>query len=350
MNPIIKIDGREISNATPPYIVAELSANHNGSKDKALEIIQVAAQAGADAVKLQTYTPDTITIDSNLADFQIVDGLWAGRTLYELYEWAHTPWEWHADLFAKARKCGITMFSSPFDNTAVDFLEDLGSPAYKIASFEVIDLPLIKYAASTGKPLIMSTGMANMDEISEAIEVAQDAGCKDLAILHCVSAYPAPSSEYNLTSITELKKKFDLITGLSDHTLSNVTAIASIGLGAKIIEKHVTLDRKGGGADDSFSLEPQDLEALVRDCKTAWQAMGVGGDEPQKSEIENLKYRRSLYFIEDLPAGTIILREHIKSIRPGFGIAPKNFDSVLGRALTQSIHRGTPVSWELFET
>jgi len=243
----MKIDGREISNDAPPYIIAEISANHNGSIDAALKLIEIAKRAGAEAVKLQTYTPDTITLDSNLPDFQITEGLWGGRTLYELYEWAHTPWEWHAELFEKAKQCGITIFSSPFDNTAVDFLEDLNAPAYKIASFEVIDLPLIRYAASTKKPLIMSTGMANEQEISEAIEAARDAGCKDLAVLHCVSAYPASPSEYNLATITELRNKFGLVTGLSDHTLSNVTATASIALGAKIIEKHVTLNRDNGG-------------------------------------------------------------------------------------------------------
>ena len=260
--PEIYIAERRIASDVPPYVIAELSANHNGRISTALRIIEEAKKAGANAVKIQTYRPDTITLNSDLPDFKITDGLWAGHTLYELYELAHTPWEWHAPLFEHARKVGITIFSSPFDNTAVDLLEDLNAPAYKIASFEAVDLPLIKYVASTGKPMIISTGMADAEEIQEAINAARTGGCKQLAILHCVSGYPAPSADYNLRTITDMIQRFGLVTGLSDHTLDNTTAITSVALGASIIEKHFTLDRSGGGPDDSFSLEPTELATL----------------------------------------------------------------------------------------
>ena len=251
MKKFISINGRKIGENHPPYVIAEMSANHNGSIDDAFQIIDQAKKSGADAIKIQTYTPETITIKSDLPDFQIKDGLWKGKTLFELYEWAHTPWDWHKDLFEHARKMNITMFSSPFDTTAVDLLEGLNAPAYKIASFEAIDLPLIKYVASTKKPMIISTGMANEVEIEEAISAAIDGGCKELAILHCVSGYPAPSEDYNLRTITDMKDRFNMVTGLSDHTLDNTTALASIALGASIIEKHFTLDRNNGGPDDS---------------------------------------------------------------------------------------------------
>ncbi len=258
------INGRSIGEKFPPYIIAEMSANHNGDIKAALRLIEVAKKSGACAVKLQTYRPDTITIKSDLPDFQLTDGLWAGRTLYDLYEWAHTPWDWHKPLFAYAEKLGITIFSSPFDASAVDLLEDLNAPAYKIASFEAVDLPLIKRVASTGKPMIISTGMANEIEIEEAITAAKEGGAKDLAILHCVSGYPAPAEDYNLRTLAHMKKRFGVPVGLSDHTLDNTTAIASIALGACIIEKHFTLDRSGGGPDDSFSLEPEGLGELCR--------------------------------------------------------------------------------------
>lgn len=247
MDTFISIAGRRIGPGCPPYIIAEMSANHNGRLELAYQIIEEAKRAGAAAIKIQTYRADTITLKSSLPDFQIRDGLWAGRTLYELYEWAHTPWEWHASLFEHARKVGITLFSSPFDATAIDLLEDLNAPAYKIASFEVIDLALIRYAASTGKPMILSTGMADAEEIQEAIDAAREGGCRDLAVLHCVSGYPAPAQDYNLRTIPDMIRRYGLVTGLSDHTLDNTTAIASIALGASIIEKHFTLDRSGGG-------------------------------------------------------------------------------------------------------
>lgn len=340
------IAGRRIGGAHPPYVIAEMSANHNGSFDSALRIIEEAKAAGADAVKIQTYTPDTITLDCDLPDFRIDDGLWAGRTLYELYEWAHTPWDWHASLFAHARQCGITIFSSPFDKTAIDMLEDLGAPAYKIASFEAVDLPLIRYAASTGKPLIISTGLADSNEISEAIEAAHSAGCRELAILHCVSGYPAPARDYNLRTIPDMRDRFGVVTGLSDHTLSNATAIASIALGAVIIEKHFTLDRTGGGPDDSFSLEPADLRALCKDCHTAWESLGTVDYSRKASEIGNQKFRRSLYVVEDIRKGEKFTERNVRSVRPGFGLKPKYLDDVLGRTAAAALARGTPLSWD----
>lgn len=345
----ITIAGRRIAEDAPPYIIAEMSANHNGNIDTALEIISRARRAGADAVKIQTYTADTLTLKSDLPDFQIKDGLWAGRTLYELYEWAHTPWEWHRTMFEHARKEGITIFSSPFDTTAIDLLEDLGAPAYKIASFEAVDLPLIRYAARTGKPMIISTGMADDEEIAEAIDAARGAGCSELAILHCVSGYPAPAEDYNLRTLADMKERFGVVTGLSDHTLDNVTAAASVALGASIIEKHFTLDRNGGGPDDSFSLEPEDLEDLCRSARTAWQAMGKIDYGRKSSEIGNVKFRRSLYFVKPVKAGEAIPPDAVRSVRPGFGIAPKHLDAVIGRKAKSDIAPFTAVSFELFE-
>lgn len=340
----INIAGRDIGEGFAPYIIAEMSANHNGDLNAALRIIDEAKRAGADAIKIQTYRPDTITLKSDLPDFQITDGLWAGRTLYDLYEWAHTPWEWHKPLFEHARKLGITIFSSPFDNTAVDLLEDLNAPAYKIASFEAVDLPLIKYVARTGKPMIISTGMADADEIQEAIDAAREGGCKELAILHCVSGYPAPAEDYNLRTIPDMIERFGLVTGLSDHTLDNTTAIASVVMGAAIIEKHFTLDRSGGGPDDSFSLEPAELAALCRDSKTAWAALGKVDYGRKSSEQGNVKFRRSLYFVKDLKAGEVITADAVRSVRPGFGLAPKYLDSVLGRRLKIDAAANTPLT------
>lgn len=347
MNKYISISGRKIGAGFPPYVIAEMSANHNGNLDTAFKIIEEAKKAGADALKIQTYRPDTITLKSDLPDFQIKGGLWGGKTLYELYEWAHTPWEWHAPLFEHARKLGITIFSSPFDNTAVDLLEDLNAPAYKIASFEAVDLPLIKYVAGTGKPMIISTGMADAEEIQEAIEAAREGGCKELAILHCVSGYPAPAEDYNLRTIPDIIRRFGLVTGLSDHTLDNTTAIASVVLGASIIEKHFTLDRSGGGPDDSFSLEPKELEALCRDSKAAWASLGRVDYGRKSSEQGNLQFRRSLYFVKELKAGDVITADAISSVRPGYGLPPKEFERLVGRQVLVDIAYGTPTSWTL---
>jgi N-acetylneuraminate synthase len=347
--PKIVIAGREISRSVPPYIIAELSANHNGKLETALKIIDEAAKAGADAVKLQTYRPDTITLDSDTEDFKIKGGLWDGRTLYELYEEAHMPWEWHKPLFEHAKKVGIPIFSSPFDTTAVDLLEDLNAPAYKIASFEAVDLPLIRYVAATGKPMIISTGMANAAEIEEAIAAACEGGCKELAVLHCVSGYPAPSEDYNLRTIQDMIERFGLVTGLSDHTLDNTTAIASVVMGASLVEKHFTLDRNGGGPDDSFSLEPADLAGLCRDSKTAWAALGEVNYGRKSSEQGNAQFRRSLYFVKDLKAGDIIKPESIRSVRPGFGLAPKYLNWVLGQSLSKDVSASTPVTYEILK-
>jgi N-acetylneuraminate synthase len=306
-------------------------------------------KAGADALKMQTYTPDTLTIESNLPEFQLTEGLWAGKSLYQLYQQAYTPWDWHKPLFEYAKKIGITIFSSPFDNTAVDLLEDLNAPAYKIASFEAIDLPLIRYVAQTGKPMIISTGMANADEIGEAIAAARDAGCNELAVLHCVSGYPAPSEDYNLKTLVDMQTRFKLPVGLSDHTLDNTTAIASIALGACIVEKHVTLDRNSGGPDDRFSIEPAELRSLCEGVKTVWQALGKVDYGRKSSELENVKFRRSLYFVKDIKKGDVITAEHVKSIRPGFGLAPKFFESVLGMIAAQDSKKGTAVGWDLIE-
>ncbi|GAA0556707.1 pseudaminic acid synthase [Halomonas salifodinae] len=342
----ISIDGRVIGPGHTPYVIAELSANHNGKLETAMRIIEEAAKAGADAIKLQTYRPDTITLDCDLPDFQITEGLWKGRTLYELYEWAHTPWEWHQPLFEHARQLGITIFSSPFDTTAVDLLEELGAPAYKIASFEAVDLPLIEYVAKTGKPMIISTGMADAEEIQEAIDAARGAGCGQLAILHCVSGYPAPPEDYNLCTIPDMVERFGLVTGLSDHTIDNTTAITSVALGASLIEKHFTLDRNGGGPDDSFSLEPAELAALCRDAKTAWQALGQIDYGRKSSEKGNVQFRRSLYFVKDLKAGEVITKDAVKSVRPGFGVAPKYLNELIDRKLKSDVVKGDPVTWK----
>jgi len=340
----IRIDGRLIGPSEPPYVIAELSANHNGSIETALKIIDEAKRSGADAVKLQTYRADTITLNVDRPEFRITGGLWDGRTLYELYEEAHTPWEWHKTLFEHACKLGITIFSSPFDRTAVDLLESLGAPAYKIASFEAIDLPLIRYVANKGKPMIISTGMADEAEIQEAVDAARSAGCKQLALLHCVSGYPAPSDEYNLRTIPDMQDRYNALVGLSDHTLDNTTAIASVAVGACIIEKHFTLDRKGGGPDDSFSLEPADLVALCRDSKIAWKAMGSVNYGRKASERANVQFRRSLYFVKSLAAGDTITEDTVRSVRPGYGLAPKHLSELIGRRVKVAVQYGDPVT------
>lgn len=349
MSKVIKIAGRKIGSDFAPYVVAELSANHNQSLDTALLLVEQAKYAGADAVKLQTYKPDTITLDSDAEEFRIKDGLWKGHTLYNLYEQAHLPWDWHKPLFDHARKVGITIFSSPFDASAVDFLEDLGAPAYKIASFEAIDLPLIQHAASTGKPMIISTGMADQTEIAEAVDAAKSAGCSDLAILHCVSGYPAPAEDYNLKTIPDMIDRFGLVTGLSDHTLDNTTAIASVVLGASIIEKHFTLDRNGGGPDDSFSLEPAEMAALCHDVSTAWTALGKIDYARKPSEKGNIQFRRSLYFVSDMDRGDTVTCENVRSVRPGHGLPPKFMDHIIGRKVVRAVVKNTPVSMEDLE-
>jgi N-acetylneuraminate synthase len=346
-HPNITIAGRRIAVDEPPYVIAEMSANHNGNIDTALKIIEAAKQAGADAVKLQTYRPDTITLDCDSEDFRIHGGLWDGRTLYDLYQEAHMPWKWHAPLFAHARKYDITIFSSPFDSTAVDLLEDLNAPAYKIASFEAVDLPLIKYVASTGKPMIISTGMADALEIQEAIDTAHEGGCKELAVLHCVSGYPAPAEDYNLRTIPDMIERFGLVTGLSDHTLDNTTAITSVAMGACIIEKHFTLDRAGGGPDDSFSLEPNELAALRRDSTTAWRAMGQVDYGRKSSEQGNAQFRRSLYFVKDLKAGDVITIDAVRSVRPGFGMAPKYLNQIIGKRTLKDVQANTAIKPDL---
>lgn len=349
MNNKIIIDGRVISSDHNPYIIAEMSANHNGNIENAFKIIRSAKAMGADAVKLQTYTADTLTLDSRLPDFMIDDGLWAGLSLYELYQKAHTPWDWHKPLFDCARDVGITIFSSPFDSTAVDLLEDLNAPAYKIASFEAIDLALIKYVAATKKPMVISTGMANEDEIQEAIDAAKSAGCEELAVLHCVSGYPAPSENYNLRTITDMAGRFGLVTGLSDHTLDNTTAITSVALGCNIIEKHFTLDRNGGGPDDSFSMEPCDLEELVKCTKIAHASLGSVHYTLKSSEVGNVKFRRSLYFVKALKAGEVVTRDSVRSLRPGYGIAPKHLESIIGLTVKADVGIGTAVTNGLFD-
>ena len=336
--PYICIGGRRIAADASPYVIAELSANHNGKLHTAMKIIEEAKKAGADAVKLQTYTADTITLNSNAEEFQIHGGLWDGKTLYQLYQEAQMPWEWHKPLFEHARKLGITIFSSPFD-----LLEDLNVQAYNIASFEAVDLPLIRYVARTGKPIIISTGMADAEEIQEAINAAREEGCRELAILHCVSGYPAPPEDYNLRTIPDMINRFGLVTGLSDHTLDNSTAIAGVGIGVSIIEKHFTLDRRGGGPDDSFSLEPAELANLVRDSKVAWAALGKVDYGRKSSEMDNVKFRRSLYFVKNLKAGDVITADCVRSVRPGFGLAPKHLDSIIGKRVLKDVFANTPV-------
>jgi pseudaminic acid synthase len=343
----IAIAGRRIGKGNSPYVIAELSANHNGNLDTALRIVEEAKKAGADAVKLQTYTPDTITLNCDAEEFYIRGGLWDGRTLYDLYREAHMPWEWHKPLFERARQLGVTIFSSPFDNTAVDLLEDLNAPAYKIASFEAVDLPLIRYVAKTGKPMIISTGMADAEEIQEAVDAAREGGCEQLALLHCVSGYPAPAEDYNLQTIPDMIKRYGCVVGLSDHTIDNTTAIASVSLGACIIEKHFTLDRNGGGPDDSFSLEPPELTALCKGIRTAWSALGEINYGRKSSEAANVKFRRSLYFVRDLKAGEVISLNSVRSVRPGFGLPPKYMDVVVGKRVNADVRAGTAVKWEL---
>jgi len=341
------IDGRPIGPDEPPYVIAELSGNHNGDIQRAFAIMEAARNSGADAVKLQTYTADTITMDCDRPEFQVTDGLWKGRTLYDLYQEAATPWEWHEALFEKGRELGITVFSSPFDPTAIDFLTALDTPAYKIASFEIVDLPLVEQAAATGKPLIMSTGMANLEEIGEAVETARLAGCSELALLHCISGYPTPAEDSNLATIPDLAARFDCVIGLSDHTHGTAVPVAAVALGAAIVEKHVTLSRADGGVDSAFSLEPHELSRLVSDAGIAHSAIGQAGYERRTSEENNIQFRRSLFAVTEIAAGETITNDNIRSIRPGYGLPPKYLSRIIGRRAKLDIPRGMPLSWKL---
>ena len=341
------IAGRAIGPGEQPYVIAELSGNHNGEIKRALELIDAAADAGADAVKLQTYTADTITIDHDGEGFVIKGGLWDGRRLYELYQEAHTPWAWHEQLFAHAKSRGLHCFSSPFDSTAIDFLETLHAPAYKIASFEIIDLPLIRKAAATRKPLIISTGMANDAEISEAVEAARSAGNGGITLLHCVSGYPTPYEDINLARIKWLADRHDCAIGLSDHTLGIAVPIAAVALGAVLIEKHMTLARADGGPDSAFSLEPAEMKQMIDGVRVAFAAIGKADYGRTESEAGNVIFRRSLYAVADIAAGEPLTEGNVRSIRPGFGMLPKFLPDVLGRRAKVDIPRGTPLEMDL---
>jgi len=347
MNHEIAIDGRTIGPDHPPYLIAELSGNHNGDRGRALSLITAAKEAGADAVKLQTYTADTITMDHDGPGFVPEDGLWEGRRLYELYQEASTPWEWHEALFAHARSLDLTVFSSPFDTTAVDFLETLDAPAYKIASFEIVNLPLIERAAATKRPIVMSTGMASIAEIAEAIETARAAGCPEIALLQCTSGYPAPPEDSNLRTIEDLASRFETVVGLSDHTLGTAVPVSAIALGASIVEKHFTHRRADGGPDAAFSLEPEEFAQLATDCRTAWSALGRVSYDIAPSEAASLKVRPSLYVVADIAAGEPLTHDNVRAIRPGYGLAPKHLNEVLGRHAQKAIARGTPLDWDL---
>ena len=344
------IEGRSIGSGEPPYVIAELSGNHLGDIERAFALMEAVSQAGADAVKIQTYTADTITIDHDGPDFKIDGGPWAGRTLYELYQEAHTPWAWHEALFAKARQLGLTIFSSPFDPAAVAFLDDLGAPAFKVASFELIDLPLIECMARTGKPLIMSTGLATAAEISEAVDAARGTGCTELALLHCTSGYPTPPDEANLAMLRKLAERFDAVVGLSDHTLGTAVAVSAVALGAAIVEKHVALRRADGGPDAGFSLEPEEFAEMAAACGTAWRAIGTADIERTPAELENLIFRRSLYVVKNIKAGEIFNAENLRAIRPGHGVAPKHLPALLGRRAAHDLARGTALSWDDVES
>ena len=345
----IKIGERNIGPGHAPFIIAEMSGNHNQSLDRALAIVDAAAKAGAHALKLQTYTADTMTIDVADGDFAITDpnSLWSGKNLHELYQQAYTPWEWHSPIMERAKALGMVCFSSPFDETAVDFLESLDAPAYKIASFENTDLPLIRKAARTGKPLIISTGMASVAELSEAVNTARSAGCKDLILLKCTSTYPATADNTNLLTIPHMRDLFACQVGLSDHTMGVGVSVASVVLGATVIEKHFTLSRAEGGVDSAFSMEPQELAQLVIETERAHQALGNIRYGASDAEKKSLQFRRSIYFVKDVAAGETLTEAHVRIIRPGMGLAPKHIDNVIGRKPKANVRRGTPVSWDL---
>jgi len=349
MTDTVTINGRPIGSAYPPYVIAELSANHNGSLTRALQIIDEAKRCGADAVKLQTYRADTLTIDHEGPGFVLEGGLWKGSKLYDLYEKAHMPWDWHAPLFAHARDVGITIFSSPFDPTAVDLLRDLNAPAYKIASFEIVDIPLIEKAASAGKPLIISTGMASDEEIAEAAAAARRTGSGEVILLYCVSGYPTPAGEANLRTIPAMAARYGVPVGLSDHTLGTAVAIGAVALGAVAIEKHFTISRADGGPDSEFSLEPDELEVLTKGARTTWESLGTAINRRKASEKSSVDIRRSLYAVADIAAHERLTGDNVRSIRPAFGLPPKYLPEVLNRRAKVAIKRGTPLSWDIIE-
>jgi len=344
-----KIDNRLIGRNHAPLVIAEMSGNHNQSLERALGIVEAAAKAGAHALKIQTYTPDTMTIDLDEREFHINDpkSLWAGTSLYKLYGEAYTPWEWHKPIFDRARQLGMIPFSTPFDDTAVDFLENLDVPCYKIASFENTDLPLIRRVAATGKPLIISTGMATVAELDETVRAAREAGCKDLVLLKCTSTYPATAANTNILTIPHLRDLFGCEVGLSDHTMGVGVSVASVALGASVIEKHFTLSRADGGVDSTFSMEPAEMAQLVVETEHAWQALGQVSYGPTEAEKKSIQFRRSLYVVQDLKAGEVLSRENVRAIRPGLGLPPKYFEQVLGKAVKQDVKRGTALMWSL---
>jgi N-acetylneuraminate synthase len=345
----MRIGNRDVGTGHPPFVIAEMSGNHNQSLDRALEIVEAAAKTGAHAIKLQTYTADTMTLDINEGDFRINDAksLWAGRSLYDLYEEAHTPWEWHAPLFARARELGLIPLSTPFDDSAVDFLETLDAPCHKIASFENTDIPLIRKVAATGKPVIMSTGMASEEELDESVAAARAAGCKDLILLKCTSTYPASPDNVNLRTIPYLRERFGCEPGLSDHTMGAGVAVAAVALGAVAVEKHFTLARADGGVDSAFSAEPEEMRQLVNACENAWRALGEIRLGATRAEEGSKAFRRSLYVTADLEPGEVLGPANLRAIRPGFGLPPKFLDELLGRKVKKAVKRGTPMSWDL---
>jgi pseudaminic acid synthase len=344
----ITIGSRKVGPGHPPFIIAEISGNHNQSLQRALELVDLAALAGAHAVKLQTYTADTITIDHKEGDFWISDpeSLWKGESLYDLYKKAYTPWEWHQPIFQRCREKNLIFFSTPFDETAIDLLEKLDVPCYKIASFENVHLPLIAMVAKTGKPLIISTGLASMEEVQDAVDTARANGCKDLILLKCTSSYPAPPRESNLRTIPDMKERFQVQVGLSDHTLGIGVAVGSVAFGATVIEKHFILSRAEGGVDSAFSLEPQELKSLVEESERAWLACGEIHYGPGLNEAKSLQYRRSIYVVEDISAGAVLNEKNIRIIRPGRGLKPKFYAQILGKQVNKAIKRGEPITWE----
>lgn len=344
---MFKINNRKIGSDSEPYIIAELSANHNGSLERAKLSLKIAKECGVHAIKIQTYTADTMTIDCDKSDFIVQGGLWNGYKLYDLYNEAHTPFEWHSELYSYARELDITLFSTPFDETAVDLLESLNTPAYKIASFELTDLPLISYVAKKGKPILMSTGMASEEEISEALETARSSGCNSLLLFHCISSYPAPIEQANLNQILNLKNKFGVSVGLSDHTIGNTAAITAVALGACAIEKHFTISRNDKGPDSEFSAEPNELKELVNATRDAWSALGSKSFTRPSAESDSKVFRRSIYFVSDIKSGDKIKSTDIRRIRPGFGLPPKYFDTVIGKTVIKDVERGEAVTWEV---